>query len=376
MKCRGNRFFIGSPVVLKAAMNRERGIVARPPNRLAEWLPDFILLHCIEPSLPDAWNQRLNIACLIPMVVLFALCIRERRWVPSQWRCAREVEAAMVTGKVRGGSLRRTRAWIPPASVCLFWIMLLVHSLYYIVELDSTQMIYRNQAVAWHHYFSLLVFFGYASNANILCITTLLPFLIHILYWAFLYEDAPHNLARIAVLVAYNFSLLFCGSVALAQYFVLSTVPLLSNRQVVRTLPAGLIMPITSMSIAACNHAVYCVGFGEGVACASEGRFHVVVAVNALLWSAILVGAWALLTCLVAIGIARSRWFGALVSGGEAEVLDAFTETRYLVRKKSGSSIGMVGGGRVTPVGVVWRLCGIGGVIRDVELVLQKDKSS
>ncbi|KAI8617372.1 hypothetical protein BC830DRAFT_1113791 [Chytriomyces sp. MP71] len=340
-------------------MERERGIVVRPPNRLAEWLPDYVLMNSIYVGLPDTWQQQLNLLCLVPVLVLFVHCILEQRWVPSQWRASRESERSRLTIKA---PVNMKGVWIPPPSVLLFWAMLGLYTLYYVVELDSTQMIFRNQAVAWHHYFAIIVFFGYTVNANVLSVSSLLPFVLHTVYWAFLYDDAPRNWTRAIVLLAYNLSLVLCG---LLSFFIAgalrakSSFDFLHTRHpaVVRTHPMTLLMPFASVFIAAANHAQYCTSDGGATSVCVSRLFFSQHATENALGVALGVGAWL-------AGLAYMSGFGfGCVSAVRVWIeahADAFTETRYVVRSTWTVLEYVAGGGRVSPVGWLCRLCGFG----------------
>ncbi|KAJ3225619.1 hypothetical protein HDU81_007770 [Chytriomyces hyalinus] len=364
-------------------MSRVRVVIQRPPNLFAEWLPEFVLRHCTRPSLPDTWHMRANQVWLLPILAMFIHCVLQRRWLQSQWKESRRAESLRV-GVVEDHQLHAKKTddpratsvdfkdnrWAPSWTMWAFWLMLATHSLYYIVEIDSTQILRANKGMAYHHFASYVVFFGYAKNANDICVLTLTPFVIHCLYWSFLGTTTveTHSTLTISILVLYNLSLLLCGSVCFVMFFALESaysrgrVPITLRQasgatlKAIMTHPADLTMPLTCVAIGAVNYSIYCT-MHSGSVCGAAGVFDADLGTNHRIWSCILYVVWVLLSALVGVAVGRSQWFRRILKG-DPRVLEGFTETRYQLVEGGPYQ----GGGRLSPIGAVMGYFGSGGM--------------
>ncbi|KAJ3402305.1 hypothetical protein HDU80_005200 [Chytriomyces hyalinus] len=364
-------------------MSRVRVVIPRPPNLFAEWIPEFALTHSTRLSLPDSWHMRANQVWLLPILAMFVHCLVQRRWLSSQWKESRRAERVLVGVEdpqllakkaddppAASGNKEGNTRWAPSWTMWLFWLMLATHTLYYIVEIDSTQMLRENKGMAYHHFASYVVFFGYAKNANDICVVTLLPLVIHCLYWSFFGTTTveTHSALTMSILALYNVALLFCGSVCFVMFFALENaysrgrVPITVRRQdgatlkAIMTHPTDLLMPLTCVAIGAVNYSIYCT-LHSGSVCGAANVFDADLGTNHRVWSCILYVIWVSLSSLVGVVLGRSQWFRRLLKGDPRQ-LEGFTETRYQVVEGGAYQ----GGGRLSPIGAVLSFLGFGGI--------------
>ncbi|KAJ3219103.1 HEAT repeat-containing protein 6, partial [Chytriomyces hyalinus] len=367
---------------LQLIMSRVRVVIPRPPNHFAEWIPEFALRHSTRLSLPDYWHMRANQVWLFPIVAMFVCCVLQRRWLPSQWKESRIAERVLVgvedhqllDGKKADDAAaapihKKESRWTPSWTLWLFWLMLATHALYYVVEIDSTQMLRANKGMAYHHFASYVVFFGYAKNANDICVLTLVPFVIHCIYWSFFGTTTveTHTPLTLSILVLYNVALLVCGSVSFVMFFALENaysrgrVPVAVRKggatlKAIMTHPTDLLMPLTCVAIGAVNYSIYCT-MHSGSVCGAAGLFDADLGKNHRVWSCIAYVVWVSLSSLVGVVLGRSQWFGRLLKG-DPRLLEGFTETRYQLVEGGPYQ----GGGRLSPIGAMMSWFGFGGI--------------
>ncbi|KAI8611356.1 hypothetical protein BC830DRAFT_1084123 [Chytriomyces sp. MP71] len=129
-------------------------VKASPPNLMAAILPASILDQSDKLMFPTSWHQTANFVWGIQIWILVVQCILQRRWVPSQWKESRESERNEIAFLNRpesasdlqsGESVEATRSGRlrTPWTIVQFWIMLLTHSVFYMIELDSTLITYK-----------------------------------------------------------------------------------------------------------------------------------------------------------------------------------------------------------------------------------------
>ncbi|KAJ3224581.1 hypothetical protein HDU81_008461 [Chytriomyces hyalinus] len=360
------------------------------PNYLAGLLPGSVLSQGDEWMFPVSWHQTANYVWLVQLWLLFAHCVYVRRWMPSQWRASREFEEIKTRGTPAIPPL--TRPWVPGWTVLQFWGLLVTHSLFYIVELDSTLITLKYIPMAYHHYIAVLIFIAYATNANCLCVVTLFPFILHNLFWT----SGAKNYTLLGV---YNLAMILLGTFYLTMFNAVNAVV---DSDLVQVLPTSeshamtslnrsydtvpesrlvkgyfpattALLPILSISIASVNYYTYC-RYYEGSVCDRKNMLSNDTVTNFALWSVIV---FLVVTCTgILTGrrlIARSYWFTRYFTepvekqSGFITVLD-FTETRYRVsasKWEDGAHANgddravWVGGGRVSMAAAVVRCFGV-----------------
>jgi hypothetical protein len=125
----------------------------QPPHLLAAVLPEILLSQSTEWMFPTSWHVSMNIVWGIQIWILFLHCIWVGRWLPCQWEYSRRLEKALfdeVTDDEMEGlnsskvntKILKTEAllWCPSWTVWQFWVMLVTHSIFYIMEIDCTSI--------------------------------------------------------------------------------------------------------------------------------------------------------------------------------------------------------------------------------------------
>ncbi|KAJ3098081.1 hypothetical protein HDU96_000153 [Phlyctochytrium bullatum] len=181
-------------------------------------LPGFVLEHTDALMFPMPWHIRLNRFWLLQSLLALLWCWRSRRFFPQ-----------------RGGSWT---AW--PARQFAF--LLVVHGLFYVIELYTTKMWTGFTAMAIHHSVALLIFATVAREPNSLCVVTLAPFAWHALYWSL---GAESDL----LLYSYNWLLFLCGAAGMHNIFV-------ERRATDR--PISPVLPLAVLTVCFTNYFTYC----------------------------------------------------------------------------------------------------------------------
>ncbi|KAJ3248026.1 hypothetical protein HDU77_008256 [Chytriomyces hyalinus] len=358
------------------------------PNYLAGLLPGSVLSQGDEWMFPVSWHQTVNYVWLVQLWVLFAHCVYVRRWMPSQWRTSREFEEIQTSGT---SAHPPTHSWVPSWTVLQFWALLVTHSLFYIVELDSTLLTLKYIPMAYHHYIAVLIFIAYATNANCLCVVTLFPFILHNWFWT----SGAKNYTLLGI---YNLTMILLGTFCLTMLNAVNAVigsdlvqvlptseshvmtslnrsndNMPENRLVKGYFPATTsFLPILSIIIASVNYYTYC-RYYDGSVCDRKNMLSNDTVTNFALWSVVV---FLVVTCTAILTgrrlVAKSLWFTRFFTepvekqSGFITVLD-FTETRYQVSASkwedgvhgNGDVLMWVGGGRVSMAAAVLGCFGV-----------------
>ncbi|KAI8854860.1 hypothetical protein BC829DRAFT_428930 [Chytridium lagenaria] len=181
-------------------------------------LPGVLLEQTQALMFPVRWHVVLNHLWLLQTIIAMAWCISHKRWVP-----------------MKGGS------YTPWASN-QFRFLLLLHGLWFALELYTTSMWTKFTPMAMHHFLALFIFTTIFREANSLSIVTLTPFLAHTLYWAL---GAIHD----PLLYIYNALLWVAGIVGLHNILMISDP---ADR------PISLVLPLEVMSVVWINYFTYC----------------------------------------------------------------------------------------------------------------------
>ncbi|KAJ3102751.1 hypothetical protein HDU97_000290 [Phlyctochytrium planicorne] len=180
-------------------------------------MPGFLLEQRNESMFPSDWHIAWNKLWLTQTVICFLWLIYNKRWI-----------AAFNIDK---------KSWM----VWQFRAMLLTHSLFYVVELYSTDIIQKYTPMAFHHWFALIVFSTFMYDSNTFAVITLLPIVIHGSFWVL----GADNMELLGV---YNMTLLACGVVTFFNNVAVGP----------KNKPVSNALGLTAMFIAGVNYFTYC----------------------------------------------------------------------------------------------------------------------
>ncbi|KAI8608817.1 hypothetical protein BC830DRAFT_1153677 [Chytriomyces sp. MP71] len=340
---------------------------AHAPNYLAFLLPASVLSQSNEWMFPTPWHQLANHVWGLQAWILFIHCVLLRRWLPSQWASSRAHEAEHVSSMSlshiqddENESVKPAAPWRPPFTVIQFWLMLLTHSLFYIIELDSTLLTVRYVPMAYHHYIALLIFGAYLSNVNALCVLSLLPLLLHSLFWSL-------GATNFLLLSVYNLCMTLCGIAATILIFAVKSLPDRGEEMLpVSSLPLPLVgtiqdtvlstrirppisyfLPFCSILIASVNYYTYCKWY-NGLACDRGYTFSADRDTNFVYCSTFLFISCLGSALLLGRMLGSSDWFLAMCR--KPAFVETFTETHFKQESASENSwdAPWMGGGRVS----------------------------
>ncbi|KAI9345587.1 hypothetical protein BDR26DRAFT_856302, partial [Obelidium mucronatum] len=241
----------------------------QPPHVFSGIMPEVFLSQSTEWMFPASWHIRMNIIWGIQLWIMVLHCLWLRRWLPQQWASSRMLQDSEIgvddvelqqLSTSNGESPRPVRLWSPPWTVWQFWIMLISHSVFYIIELDCTSITLKYIPMAYHHYLALVVFFAYASNVNTLSILALFPFVLHNLFWIL-------GADNYTLLFWYNLCLALCGLVGMIvviAFYALNRAGTASRNNSSSGVhqrffsPISILLPLGTFAIASTNYYTYC----------------------------------------------------------------------------------------------------------------------
>ncbi|KAI8846782.1 hypothetical protein BC829DRAFT_491130 [Chytridium lagenaria] len=296
-------------------------------------LPGFLLEQTSALMFPLIWHISLNHLWLLQCLITISYCLYHQRWMPMS-----------------GGTFR-------PWAVKQFKGLLILHAAFYIVELYTTNMWFKFTQMAIHHSFALLIFTTIYLEPNSLSVTTLIPFILHALYWTIGASSDP-------ILYTYNFILGMSGMVGLHQLLLVEPI----DR------PITFALPLQVLGVAWTNYFTYCHSYGGTVCWRPDDAVQVlgrvglesVISCVGFLGSVVVVyGVATRVSVRVVEGMRRRRWRqsgrGLVGKVGDGR-LEAVVEERGSPGS-GGSSGSSMGGGGTSPVEVSpqrWMGLGVG----------------
>ena len=144
--------------------------------------------------------------------------------------------------------IRNKHAWnIFPSSIEQTKWMLLSHSIFYGFELIATNMVVDFHSMAIHHVVSLLIFHHMYRNPGSVSVTSLIPFLLHHIYWAL---GAQYD----SILYIYN-----------GYFFFLGLFELHKKKGMI------IFLPIMAIILPLVNYYSYCVIY-KGYVCFNKNK--------------------------------------------------------------------------------------------------------
>ncbi|KAJ3408107.1 hypothetical protein HDV05_005140 [Chytridiales sp. JEL 0842] len=205
-------------------------------NLFAIFIPGFILEKQSYAMFPVPWHATFNYIYLIQTLLMMIYVLRTGRWVPSPW-----------THKTASGGY----PWV----LKQFWVMLVVHSLFYIVEMDVTSVFLIYFPMAIHHLIAIFIFAAIGFDPNTVSVVTLFPIVVHIIYW--ILGATSDNL-----LALYNFCLLIAGCIIFHNNSAVG----------VRAQAVGNMLPAAGVILTWVNYYIYCMYY-HGTMCLKVSLF-------------------------------------------------------------------------------------------------------
>ncbi|KAJ3063845.1 hypothetical protein HDU98_000380 [Podochytrium sp. JEL0797] len=169
----------------------------------------------------DASHSLLNGLFLWQTIAALHWCIIHRRWVHLPHRNIACLDCRQ-RHHTKGPSIDKDP--IPdPNSIYLkqFQLQLVAHAAFYIYELATSDMHSTFQSMALHHYVAFLIFLTYINDIGSISVTTLLPFLLHSLFWVLYPSLSPTQ--NFLLLATYNLTLYTVGFICLLNSFSLTS---------------------------------------------------------------------------------------------------------------------------------------------------------
>ncbi|KAJ3118372.1 hypothetical protein HDU96_002214 [Phlyctochytrium bullatum] len=181
-------------------------------------LPGFVLEQRRELMFPTPWHIQWNWMWLTQTCVLMAWLIYRQRWVPA-WNCPSN--------------------WV----VKQFSFMLVTHSLFYVVEIYATDIFASYTPMFWHHVLAIVVFSCFFIDNNTLSVVTVIPIIIHGIFWVMGADNLP-------LLMVYNTILLLAGLITFFNNVAAGPA----------NAPIGNMLGLTAVAISMVNYFTYCRG--------------------------------------------------------------------------------------------------------------------
>jgi len=113
--------------------------------------------------LPDQWHYLLNVLWTLQTFIAMFGCISYGLYFPQN-------------SEIKWKDL--------PPVVRQFKFLLYLNTTFYIIELFSTRMLVEHHSMALHHLVAMTIFITTLCEPHMVCVCSLLPYLMHNIHWA------------------------------------------------------------------------------------------------------------------------------------------------------------------------------------------------